>query len=811
MGGELKPRVTKILKPPKQPEEETGKLRVCAYCRVSSKHDEQRTSYDTQVRVYTEMINANPEWELAGIYADWGITGTQSKKRPEFLRMVADCEAGMIDVIICKSISRFSRNTLDAVNYIRRLKEMGICILFEKEGIDTDSVISEMLLSVLSAFAQEESRSLSENVKWGKRKRAMNGQPPMYPPYGYRKQGEDQMVICPEEAEIVRWIFESYEHGMPIAEITGTLLKNGTPAPRIDDKRTGRWEDSRIWQMLGNVKYAGHILTQKRYTTDFLTGKQVRNTGQLPQYFIVNHHDAIIPQKQFDRVLRILAMKSTSREITEQYPYAGLLKCPDCGKTLWCRKPDKALSQFLFCEGEGACGGFAADRLLTDEAVIGAYNSLDMEAVRTAAQGNDRVAREASLLLETKEKYPVVSSVEFWWLDDHVERIDFGKHRTDDDATITVTWKCGIRQTVPSGVVKPTQNPRHKAALWNTEVKSKKSNKRQMVTLRGADIPYGYRADGDGMVVCPEEADVIRLIFDMYERGDSVNAILKKLMDDEVKPPGYVATGSMTWEKTRIAYFLQNSKYIGEYRPKTWSKRWYRQNGEEDGETEECIHDHHGAIISGKQFERCNAIYRMRLRTPYQSYPFGDLLQCPLCGQVLKIHKLGGCRNERHLCCEGEGACRKFVIPLQEVQQAILKAYREVPAGQLLEIAEGKTAGNPEHAARFLDVKAEHEAFEKVDYWWLDELAESFAFGKHSVKASGLESISPELREDDRVLTIQWRCGITTTVSTGLKGDWQHPAYRAGKWDEFLLKYPERFPELTAEVQRMRSDEHAGE
>jgi DNA invertase Pin-like site-specific DNA recombinase len=812
--GELRPRVTKILKKSAKADGGVRKLRVCAYCRVSSMHDDQLTSFETQKKAYTDMITGNPEWEFAGIYADWGITGTQSKKRPEFLKMVSDCESGKIDVVICKSISRFSRNTLEAVNYIRKLKDAGIRMIFEKEGVDTDAVISEMLLTVLAAFAQEESRSLSENVKWGKRKRAMNGKPPMYPPYGYRKHGEDQMVIFPEEAEIVRWIFESYEHGMPIAEITATLLKNGIPAPRIDDNRTGCWEDSRIWQMLVNVKYAGHILTQKRYTPDFLTGKQVKNTGQLPQNFIENHHEAIIPQKQFTRVLRILAMKSTSREITEQYPYAGLLKCPDCGKLLWCRKPDQALNQFLICEGEGACGHFAADRTLTDAAVIGAYNSLDMETVRQTALKGGEAAVQAGLLLKAKEQYPVVSSVEFWWLDDHVERIDFGKHTTDADATITVTWKCGIQQTVPSGAVKPTQNPRHKAALWKMEPeeKIKKGNKRQLIQLRGADVPYGYRTDGESMKIDPGEAVVVKLVFDMYEHGDSINSILKNLMDSGVKPPGFEASGSMTWEKTRITYFLQNSKYVGDYRPKKWEKKWYRQDPAEEN-IEECIQDHHEAIIPRKQFERCNAIYRMRLRTPYQSYPFGNLLRCPLCGHVLKIHKLGGCRNERHLCCEGERACRKFVIPLREVEQAIQRAYSEVSASQLREIAEGKMPGDAEQAVRFLEMKEAYETFEKVDYWWLDELAEDFEFGKHTLKASDIEALPPEQRElqDDRVLKIRWRCGLTTTISTGLKGDWQHPAYRAEKWDEFLLRYPERFPALSEEARKMRGVDHAGE
>lgn len=795
-------KVTKILKPTKNSEEKAGKLRVCAYCRVSTKQDEQRTSYDTQIRAYTEMISANPDWELAGIYADWGISGIQSRKRPEFLRMLADCEAGKIDVIICKSISRFARNTLDAVGYIRKLKEMGIRILFEKENVDTDAVISELLLTVLSAFAQEESHSHSENVKWGKRKRAMSGQPGLYPPYGYRKQGEDQMVIEPEEAKVVRWIFESYEHGMPIAEITATLLSNGTPAPRIDDNRVGRWEDSRIWQMLMNVKYAGHILTQKRYTTDFLTGRQVKNRGLLPQSFIANHHEAIIPQKQFDRVLRILSMKSTSREIKEQYPYAGLLKCPYCGKTLWCRKPKSQKNQFLLCEGEGACGGFAMDRTLTDDALVNAYNSLDMDEVKRIAGQKGADAEEAKKLIAAREKYPEVASVEFWWLDDFVDRIEYGAHTSTTDETISIFWKCGIRQTVPSGVVKATQNPRHKAALWQLAdgtSRPRKGNKDILNSLRGQDVPFGYRTSGEKgtFVIEPDEAAVVQQIFDQYERGVSVNTIIKGLMDDKVKPPGFEASGSMAWEKSRIHYFIQNEKYAGDYKPRQWSRKWYRQEPGQETEEAVLIRDHHEPIITRKQFDRCNVIYRMRLKNPYQTYPFGELLRCPICGHVLTAHKLGRFRNERYFCCEGDGTCRGFVICVDGVKEAVLTAYANLSTAQIKAVRDGLAPGDPEQAGRLLEVKEEHETFSKVDFWWLDELIERFEFQDCVEDDSGLYQL----------LRIRWRCGLETAIRIRLMSEEQRPQIMAGKWDAYLIRNPDLYPSLTEEAKKARGDD----
>jgi DNA invertase Pin-like site-specific DNA recombinase len=194
-------RVTRIYNPDEKETEDKKLLRVAAYCRVSTKSDEQHLSYETQVAVYSEKIRAESGWTMAGIYADRGISGTQAERRPQFLQMVRDCQDGKIDAIICKSVSRFSRNTLDAVNYMRRLRDLGISMIFEKEGIDTDNEYSEMLLTVLAAFAQEESHSHSENVKWGKRKRLQDGEGIIAPTYGYRKNDAgDNYEIEPEEA-----------------------------------------------------------------------------------------------------------------------------------------------------------------------------------------------------------------------------------------------------------------------------------------------------------------------------------------------------------------------------------------------------------------------------------------------------------------------------------------------------------------------------------------------------------------------------------------------------------------------------------
>ncbi|MBP3802515.1 MAG: recombinase family protein [Oribacterium sp.] len=471
-------KIRKIYKPEEKKSDASGMLRVAAYCRVSSKNAEQITSYEGQMAAFKEKIEKEPGWTLAGLYADYGLSGTRAEKRPQFLQMIEDCENGKIDAIICKSVSRFSRNTLDAVRYIQMFRAMGIRLIFEKENIDTEGEYSAMLLTVLAAFAQEESHSHSENVKWGKRKKAMAGNAPLYPPYGYRKSDDGTtMVIVPEEAEVVRFIFDSYEHGKPIAEIRRILRENGTPRPMIDEYRVGNWEETRIWGMLNNVKYMGDIVTQKRYTPDFMTGKEVKNKGVLPQNYIFGHHEPIISEKQFNRCGDIQLMRSTSRIRPVQYPYADMLRCPYCGHVLWMAKTDQGRNQFHFCQGEGACRGFVIARPLVDAAILKAYASIPLDEVDDSEAGE--------LMKKTKAEHPAFDAVDYWWLDDLVERIDFGLHsyaptelaampeemrEAADDSDITITWKCGIVQTVPTGIIRDSQFPKHKAILWDAWV-----------------------------------------------------------------------------------------------------------------------------------------------------------------------------------------------------------------------------------------------------------------------------------------------------------------------------------------------------
>lgn len=277
--------------------EEKPKLKVAAYCRVSTDSDEQATSYEAQIEHYTEFIQKNPEWILAGIYADDGITGTNTKKRDEFNRMIADCEAGKIDMVITKSISRFARNTLDCLKYIRQLKGINIPVYFEKENINSMDSKGEVLLTIMASLAQQESQSLSQNVKLGIQYRYQQGKVQVNHNrfLGYDKDENGNLVINPEQAEIVKRIFREYLEGYSMNKIAAHLEADGI----LTGAGNSKWHTSTINKILRNEKYMGDALLQKTYTTDFLTKKRVENNGIVPQYYVEGSHEAIIPKHLF--------------------------------------------------------------------------------------------------------------------------------------------------------------------------------------------------------------------------------------------------------------------------------------------------------------------------------------------------------------------------------------------------------------------------------------------------------------------------------------------------------------------------------
>lgn len=284
--------------------------KVAAYCRVSTEQDEQANSYEAQIEHYSAEIAKHKDWLNAGIYADKGISGTMAKKRPEFLKMIRHCRQHKIDLILVKSISRFARNTVDCLEYIRELKALGIGVIFEKENINTLTETSEAMITIMGYFAQAGSESISKNVTWGVRHAYAEGKVTFTCDiYGYHKV-QDGIEIVEEEAAIVREIFERYYAGASVRIICDTLNERGVKAP---GKKKG-WYHATIQSILRNEKYKGDVITQKTFCSDLLTHKREKNNGQLPQHYITDHHEAIVDRELFDRVQSEYARRSAKKK-----------------------------------------------------------------------------------------------------------------------------------------------------------------------------------------------------------------------------------------------------------------------------------------------------------------------------------------------------------------------------------------------------------------------------------------------------------------------------------------------------------------
>ena len=328
------PRVTKIpatLNPATfAPLQSTVKRRVAGYARVSTDSEEQLTSYEAQVSYYTKYIKSRADWEFVSVYTDEGISATSTKHRDGFNAMIADALDGKIDLIITKSVSRFARNTVDSLTTVRKLKEKGIEVYFEKENIYTLDSKGELLITIMSSLSQEESRSISENVTWGQRKRMADGKVSI--PYGrflgYRK-GEDGLPeIVPEGAEIVRFIYRSFINGMTPNHIAKELTNSHIPTPGGKEV----WPVSTVESILTNEKYRGSALLQKSFTVDFLTKKHKVNEGEVPQYYVEESHAAIIPPEEFDLVqAEFIRRKRMGKSYNSKSIFASRLVCECCG------------------------------------------------------------------------------------------------------------------------------------------------------------------------------------------------------------------------------------------------------------------------------------------------------------------------------------------------------------------------------------------------------------------------------------------------------------------------------------------------
>lgn len=310
---------------------ELRKKRVAAYARVSTNSEEQLTSYEAQVDYYTKYIQSRPDWQFVKIYTDEGITATNTKKREGFNEMIADALAGKIDLIITKSVSRFARNTIDSLTAIRKLKDKGIEVFFEKENIYTLDSKGELVLTIMSSLAQEESRSISENVTWGRRKQFSDGNVCL--PYkhflGYQKGEDGKPEVVPAEAAIIRLIYMMFLEGKTTGGIAAYLTEQGFPTPA---QKSTKWHPKTVESILTNEKYKGSAILQKKYTVNYLEKKMAVNDGQVPKYYIEDSHEAIIPPGQFEMVQdEMKRRKAMPNKYSGSSAFASKIICGDCG------------------------------------------------------------------------------------------------------------------------------------------------------------------------------------------------------------------------------------------------------------------------------------------------------------------------------------------------------------------------------------------------------------------------------------------------------------------------------------------------
>ena len=331
---------------------EVKKIRAAAYCRVSTDSEEQETSYEAQVNHYTSFIQSHPGWELAGIFADEGLSGTQAKTRPQFNALIAACEEGAVNLVITKSISRFARNTLDALNYIRKLKALNIPIIFEKESVNTLEASGELMVTILASIAQQESASISQNVRMGINFGFQEGRGRVnFSSFlGYRRGDKPGTYeIVPAEADVVRRIYRQFLEGYSPKMIADALMEDGICTPSGGE----HWYPSTVASILENEKYAGDLLMQKWYVEDYLTHKRVKNSGEKPQYFVEDDHDPIVPKAVFYQVQGEkkrrsgLAKDPSELRFGNRLALNGRLICGKCGRTLKRYvKPDDALTDW---------------------------------------------------------------------------------------------------------------------------------------------------------------------------------------------------------------------------------------------------------------------------------------------------------------------------------------------------------------------------------------------------------------------------------------------------------------------------------
>lgn len=389
-------KVKRIYHPPAVPAADLFKgvkqRRVAAYARVSTASDEQLNSVEAQKNYFAKLIHQRPDWIFVGVYADKGITGTSINRREAFNRMVTDALTGNIDLIVTKSISRFARNTVDTLNTIRQLKAANVEVFFEKENIYTMDSKGEFLITLLSSIAEEESRSISENVKWGQRKRFADGKYSV--PYkhflGYRKGADGIMEIVPEEARAVRWIYHMFLEGIAPTAIATILTTASIPSPAGGDQ----WWPKTVMSILTNEKYYGAARLQKKFTVDFLEKKMKPNEGEVPQYYVTGSHPAIIEPDEWEQVQAEFARrKALGKAYSGKSVLSAKLVCEDCGaffgSKVW-HSTDQYRRTIWQCNGKFAneerCHTPVVDTETIQRLFIKAYNLMMQDRVQIIKQ-----------------------------------------------------------------------------------------------------------------------------------------------------------------------------------------------------------------------------------------------------------------------------------------------------------------------------------------------------------------------------------------------------------------------------------------
>lgn len=398
---------------------QSERLQVAAYARVSTEKEEQEDSFERQVEHYKQLIYSKPEWQFVDVYADPGISGTRAEKRPDFLRMIEDCRAGKIKKVLVKSISRFARNTVDALQYIRELKDLGISVYFESENIDTLTPGGEVLLTILAAMAEQESRTISSNIKWAWQRKFQKGDIILNTGLmlGYRKigkddEGHDVYEINEEEAEIVRRIYREFIAGYSITQIAKRLQADGVKT------KLGResWRHNVIESILTNEKYTGNALLGKTFKPDVLTKYRLKNDGKkAPIYYVEGSHPAIIEKGLFDLAQQEMQRRRDANDnkvgggrYSSRYPFSGMLVCGICGSKL--RRQVRTMGSGKRTASWGCCNRINNGRAVCDshhvneDVLEAAYLTAMRRLVDSAEEVVEAVRDGAELALEPENK-----------------------------------------------------------------------------------------------------------------------------------------------------------------------------------------------------------------------------------------------------------------------------------------------------------------------------------------------------------------------------------------------------------------------